>query len=45
MDPDQRDSPDEKRFREMLQKASEEMDATMREINETEDTSGKNERN
>ena len=41
MDTDQSDSPDAKRFREMLQKASEEMDATMREINETEDTSGK----
>ena len=44
-DPDQRDSPDAKRFQEMLQKASEEMDATMREINETEDSSGKNKRN
>ena len=41
MDPDHSDSPDEKRFREMLQKASKEMDATMRESNETEDTSGK----
>ena len=44
-DPDQSDSPDAKRFQEMLQKASEEMDATMRDINETEDSSGKSGRN
>ena len=44
MDPEHSDSPDAKRFREMLQKASEEMDATMREINEEEDTSDKNKR-
>ena len=43
-DPDQSDSPDAKRFQEMLQKASEEMDATLREIDETEDSSGKNKR-
>ena len=44
MDPEHIDSPDAKRFREMLQKASEEIDAKMREINETESKSNKNNR-
>ena len=41
MDPEHSNSPDAKRFRDMLKNASEEMDATMREINETENTSDK----
>ena len=44
MDPEHSDSPGAKRFRDMLKKASEEMDATMREINEKVSTSDKNNR-
>ena len=44
IDPEQSDSPDANRFREMLQKASEEMDEKMREINDTENNSEKERR-
>ena len=44
IDPEHSDSLDAKRFRKILQKASEEMDAKMREINERESTSDKGNR-